>query len=597
MNSFDDSRMHRLATYLNNRFQIYYQGQKIAGKLNLVLLFLLTLFLANSLFVVFSLYVSYQSNEALSRLGKFEKLVDDARLSQWRFRVSRERGDEQAASDALSNARLLLDNLPAHALKLPLPDGRVQIEDLMTAFENSYREYMYYYEQTAALESGMRKVADDLLQGMEVLQQRPESKQLRPLLASIVQRVLGARIVQQEFVISRDMRLGNRMQDSVNEIDAEAARFRARSAHVPTQIEAYNIGRQARLMGSSFEKLRGYALKTIAKEERMNITAAEISDYVNKAIKQRLAAFNQQMILIVASIVLASIFIVMLGLLLGRRFVKGITSPLTRLVESSVELARGNYNQSFESSRQDEIGELATSFGNMAQTVKQHINTLSESERQVRQRTVDLEISNRLLGMAMNSAKALNESLEDKVLQRTAELEAANRKLSELTVTDALTGLANRRHFDAVIIDEWSRAGRTGQALAVIMLDIDYFKLYNDGYGHQAGDACLRQVAKVLQSGVQRPGDLVARYGGEEFVVVATDADLTTARELAENMRRSVEALSIPHEYSRTAKVVTVSMGLAVMNAGDKLQPEELLQHADEALYRAKDRGRNQVAD
>jgi diguanylate cyclase (GGDEF)-like protein len=579
-----------LIGYLNKRFQTYYQGLKIAGKLNLVLVFLLSLFLANSLFVVFSLYVSYQSNEALSRLGKFEKQVDEARLAQWRFRVSHERSDEQAASDALTHARLLLD-------KLPTPDGREPIDGLMAAFENSYREYMYYYAQTAALESGLRKVVDDLLQGMEFLRQRPESEQLRPLLSSLVQQVLGARIVQQEFVITRDMRLGSRMQENVRDIDAEAARFRAQTTHVPAQIEAYNIGRQARLMGTSFEKLQAYALKTITKEERMNITATEISDCVDKAIKRRLSAFNRQMMLIVASIVLASIFIVLLGLLLGQRFVKGITLPLTRLVASSGELAGGNYNQTFECARRDEIGELAASFSNMAQTVKQHIDTLSESEREVRQRTVDLEISNRLLGMAMNSAKALNESLEDKVLQRTAELEAANRKLSELTVTDALTGLANRRRFDAVIADEWSRAARTGQALAVIMLDIDYFKRYNDGYGHQAGDACLRQVANVLQSSVQRPGDLVARYGGEEFVVVATDADLTTARELAENMRRSVEALAIPHDYSPTAKVVTLSLGLAVMNAGDKLQPEELLQHADQALYRAKEQGRNQVAD
>lgn len=260
------------------------------------------------------------------------------------------------------------------------------------------------------------------------------------------------------------------------------------------------------------------------------------------------------MMLIVASIVLASIIIVLLGLLLGQRFVKGITLPLTRLVASSGELAGGNYNQISSAP----AGTRSVNWppaGNMAQTVKQHIDTLSESEREAASGLVDLEISNRLLGMAMNSRwAALNESLEDKVLHRTAELEAANRKLSELTVTDALTGLANRRRFDAVIADEWSRAARTGQALAVIMLDIDfYFKRYNDGYGHQAGDACLRQVANVLQSSVQRPGDLVARYGGEEFVVVATDADLTTARELAENMRRSVEALAIPHDYSPTA--------------------------------------------
>ncbi len=220
----------------------------------------------------------------------------------------------------------------------------------------------------------------------------------------------------------------------------------------------------------------------------------------------------------------------------------------------------------------------------------------SRREQQVRQRTEELEVANRLLAVAKETAEAHNETLEARVLERTAALEDANRKLSELTVTDALTGLANRRRFDAVFADEWSRGCRSRQPLAVIMLDIDYFKPYNDHYGHQAGDECLRAVARVLQTSARRAGDLVARYGGEEFVVVAADADLGTARELAETMRRAVELLAMPHAVSQAAEVVTISLGIAVVVPSEHMQAARLLHQADDALYRAKNGGRNRLS-
>jgi len=190
--------------------------------------------------------------------------------------------------------------------------------------------------------------------------------------------------------------------------------------------------------------------------------------------------------------------------------------------------------------------------------------------------------------------KRNTEELELRILQRTADLEAVNHQLAELSVTDGLTGLANRRRFDAALADEWARARRTRQPLAVIMMDVDYFKKYNDCYGHLAGDACLKAVAGVLQRYARRAGDLAARYGGEEFVVVAANTDQKAAYTLAETLRNAVVALAIPHETSPFG-MVSVSAGVAVRFPTPQSSEHELLHAADEALYRAKDSGRNRV--
>ena len=188
-----------------------------------------------------------------------------------------------------------------------------------------------------------------------------------------------------------------------------------------------------------------------------------------------------------------------------------------------------------------------------------------------------------------------NEQLEASVRERTAELQAANEQLAALSSTDALTGLANRRRFDEVWAAEWQRAARLGLPLALALIDVDHFKAYNDHYGHQAGDVCLRQVAAILAAEVRRSGELVARYGGEEFVLVLPGASAAEARAVAERIRTAVQARGMPHEHSPVAPVVTVSIGVASGLVQRAEQAEALLKEADVALYLAKDQGRNRV--
>lgn len=188
-----------------------------------------------------------------------------------------------------------------------------------------------------------------------------------------------------------------------------------------------------------------------------------------------------------------------------------------------------------------------------------------------------------------------NEQLETSVRERTAELQAANEQLAALSSTDALTGLANRRRFDEVWAAEWQRAARMGLPLALALIDVDHFKAYNDHYGHQAGDVCLRQVAALLAAEVRRSGELVARYGGEEFVLVLPGATATEARVVAERIRSVVQAQGMPHEHSPVAPLVTVSIGVASGLVQRAEQAEALLKEADVALYLAKDQGRNRV--
>ena len=178
--------------------------------------------------------------------------------------------------------------------------------------------------------------------------------------------------------------------------------------------------------------------------------------------------------------------------------------------------------------------------------------------------------------------------------RRNAELRDAKAKLEKISMTDSLTGLANRRQFDAYLELEYRRAVRQGTALTLVMLDIDQFKEFNDSYGHPAGDACLKRVAEALSEVVHRPADLAARYGGEEFALVLPDT--ADGSEVAEACRQAIEALKIPHKASVVAEVVTISAGIAMLTPQTWQQNlTDLLNRADEALYEAKESGRNQV--
>ena len=175
----------------------------------------------------------------------------------------------------------------------------------------------------------------------------------------------------------------------------------------------------------------------------------------------------------------------------------------------------------------------------------------------------------------------------------TQQLNAANKELQRLSTTDGLTGIPNRRMFDELSIREWRRCERMKKPIALVMLDIDNFKLFNDEYGHQAGDDCLRAVARQVARAAPRAADLAARYGGEEFVLVLGETDADGARWVAENVRQHVSELGILH--ATPSRRVTISCGVAAVPPQSGLSFETLLRSADRALYQAKEAGRDKV--
>jgi diguanylate cyclase (GGDEF)-like protein len=168
-------------------------------------------------------------------------------------------------------------------------------------------------------------------------------------------------------------------------------------------------------------------------------------------------------------------------------------------------------------------------------------------------------------------------------------------QLRRWSMLDGLTGLANRRAFDMALDTEWERAEKSGESLGLVLCDIDYFKLYNDLYGHPSGDACLQSVAAVLRDGATNQYDVVARYGGEEFALLLPGVEAADAAQVAQRLCAAVSALEIPHAGSHVSSHVTLSLGVATHTPLPGSRPGVLVRAADEALYQAKDEGRNRV--
>ena len=170
-------------------------------------------------------------------------------------------------------------------------------------------------------------------------------------------------------------------------------------------------------------------------------------------------------------------------------------------------------------------------------------------------------------------------------------MEKANDKLTMISNQDGLTGLANRRRFDEYIKKEWESLKREKQSLGLILCDVDHFKLYNDTYGHQMGDECLKQIARTIGECMNRPRDMAARYGGEEFAAILPNTDIKGALEIAEQIRAQVEALNIPHESSKVCDHATISLGVACVVPDPEKNEKQLIEMADSGLYEAKERG------
>jgi diguanylate cyclase (GGDEF)-like protein len=190
-------------------------------------------------------------------------------------------------------------------------------------------------------------------------------------------------------------------------------------------------------------------------------------------------------------------------------------------------------------------------------------------------------------------SKPINPTIVRARVRTHLTLKAQADLLRQWVYVDGLTGVFNRRHFDEHLAAEWGRAVRAGTALSVVLIDVDFFKRYNDHYGHQAGDDCLRRVAAALKAGIKRPGDLLARYGGEEFVCLLPDTPLAGALELARQLGAAVHELQIEHADSTAAPVVTVSLGVCCKREDAVGTPEAFVREADAQLYLAKSEGRH----
>jgi diguanylate cyclase (GGDEF)-like protein len=274
----------------------------------------------------------------------------------------------------------------------------------------------------------------------------------------------------------------------------------------------------------------------------------------------------------------ASIIIIVLNTIISRWLIK----PIVSLSQASQQIAQGNFQLKIRSPRVKELFTLAASFMQMSQEIQQSRQQLEEYSR----------------------------SLEDKVHDRTAALQAevarraqaesalmfANQELQGMAYIDGLTQIANRRRFDEQSAAAWQRLKREQLPLSLILCDVDYFKCYNDFYGHQAGDECLTQVAGAIAAVIKRPDDLAARYGGEEFAILLPHTTRTGATEVAMLIQQQITQLQLPHARSGIGNTVTISLGLATIVPIEILTPSDLLAAADRALYQAKTNGRNQFA-
>lgn len=273
-----------------------------------------------------------------------------------------------------------------------------------------------------------------------------------------------------------------------------------------------------------------------------------------------------------------------IAICLALALVKSVSGPLEAL-DQSVRNFQLDVNQSRPAPPANAPREVSAIF--------EHLGSLEKR----------LRVTYRKLRKAVKQGEKLRSELihvisnrEKEIEKRTDELQEANDTLQRLSREDSLTGLANRRWFAEFLARTWKGAMRQKQAICILIIDIDDFKAFNDNYGHQKGDSCLKIVSEAIRRTVGRASDLVSRYGGEEFVVVLGDTSLDGGLKIAENIRSTVEALGVPHKGSKNHRTVTVSIGVTSTLPAADIQPETVLVAADRAMYIAKKGGKNQIA-
>lgn len=275
--------------------------------------------------------------------------------------------------------------------------------------------------------------------------------------------------------------------------------------------------------------------------------------------------FMQQININTRHTVLLCTIALIIAILVGIITANQITQPILQISASAKAIADGKLTQTVKAEGVGELDLLSQSFNRMAEQLQQSFAALEDA----------------------------NYVLERRVEERTTELKKANRELQRLSQIDGLTQIANRRHFDQYLTQEWHRSQREQRSLSLILCDVDFFKNYNDLYGHQKGDDCLQRVAQLLRQAVKRPADLVARYGGEEFALILPSTDLKGAIAIAQAIQQEVYSAQILHTASEISKFLTISLGIVSTIPTSAVSLDQLIAAADAALYEAKHQGRD----
>ncbi len=302
-------------------------------------------------------------------------------------------------------------------------------------------------------------------------------------------------------------------------------------------------------------------------------------------------------------IFIAAFFIFGISLLGGSFLVRHLLVPLEQVSLASKSMLDGDFKQRVIVKSTDEISNLARVFNQMADHIQVLISHLEQRANELEELNQSLEAkvverTSKLEERTIQLDKA-NKQLQKEMRDREEAQEAltiANSTLQRLATVDSLTQIPNRRYFDERLQAEWNRLAREIQPLSLILFDVDFFKQFNDYYGHLAGDMCLIQIAKVASRSISRPADFVARYGGEEFVIVLPNTQEQGAIQIAKKLIRNLQKESIIHEKSSVSKKVTVSIGIASLIPTHEKSCEELIQLADKALYDSKESGRNKYS-
>ncbi len=270
--------------------------------------------------------------------------------------------------------------------------------------------------------------------------------------------------------------------------------------------------------------------------------------------------------------ILIGLLVLGITLWLVRRFSLAIVNSIIGITVAVGRYSQGDFNHRVEEASDGELGDLEAGINQLAQLVGKSQLSLTETNRKL---------------------SRYNDELNLRVKEKTAHLQEANRELEILSEVDSLTRLKNRRCFDKGLQQEWQRLGRSAQPLSLLMCDIDFFKNYNDTYGHLVGDDCLVRVAQEIAQVCKRSSDVVSRYGGEEFAIILPQATSDEAVAIAVEVIDAVNKLSIQHSASPIRNTVSLSIGLATMIPVVGIEPNTLVRLADEALYKSKREGRN----